>query len=84
MKSSILLKLRTPEFTLLKKARDLYFKKLKKRSTELLKQNVNPSLIAKITHYTKLDCILTYKREKEAERILNKTSKNDTKNRESG
>ncbi|MGC9115942.1 MAG: hypothetical protein ACP5HH_08115, partial [Fervidicoccaceae archaeon] len=43
-----------------------------------------PSLIAKITHYTKLDCILTYTREKEAERILNKTSKNDTKNRESG
>jgi|GEM_PF-2933655 len=38
----------------------------------LLKQNANPSIIAKITHHSKLDLILTYMQEKEAE----KTCKN--------
>jgi site-specific recombinase XerD len=38
--------------------------------THLLKQNVNPSIIAKITHHSKLDFILTYTQEKEAEKTL--------------
>jgi site-specific recombinase XerD len=38
--------------------------------THLLRQNVNPSIIAKITKHSRLDYILTYTQEKEAEEIL--------------
>jgi len=38
--------------------------------THLLRQNVNPSIIAKITKHSRLDLILTYTQEKEAEKIL--------------
>lgn len=38
--------------------------------TYLLKQNVNPAVIAKITKHSKLDYILTYTQAKQAEEIL--------------
>ncbi|MFH7902928.1 MAG: integrase [Candidatus Aenigmatarchaeota archaeon] len=38
--------------------------------TMLLRNGVNPSIIAKITKHSKLDFILTYTQQKEAERIL--------------
>jgi hypothetical protein len=40
--------------------------------THLLKLNFNPSIIAKITHPSKLDFILIYTQEKEAEKTLRK------------
>jgi integrase len=43
--------------------------------THLLKINVNPSIIAKITKHSKLDFILTYTQEKEAEKILRENVK---------
>jgi integrase len=43
--------------------------------THLLKANVNPSIIAKITKHSKLDFILTYTQEKEAEKILRENVK---------
>jgi site-specific recombinase XerD len=43
--------------------------------THLLKQNVNPSIIAKITHHSSLEHILTYTQEKEAEKILKENVK---------
>jgi integrase len=38
--------------------------------TQLLKRNINPSLIAKITHHSNLNYILTYTQQKEADKIL--------------
>jgi integrase len=43
--------------------------------THLLKENVNPSIIAKITKHSKLDFILTYTQEREAEKILRENVK---------
>jgi len=40
------------------------------RITHLLKQGVNPSIVAKITRHSKLDFILRYTQEKAAEEIL--------------
>ncbi|WP_428727638.1 hypothetical protein [Thermogladius sp.] len=38
--------------------------------TYLLRQGVNPSIVAKLTKHSKLDFILRYTQEKEAERVL--------------
>lgn len=38
--------------------------------THLLKHNVSPSIIAKITHHSKLDFILHYTQQKKAEELL--------------
>lgn len=38
--------------------------------TYLLKQGVNPTIVARVTGHTKLDFILHYTQAKEAERVL--------------
>ncbi|MGC9132637.1 MAG: tyrosine-type recombinase/integrase [Candidatus Micrarchaeia archaeon] len=43
--------------------------------TYLLKKGINPSIVAKITHHSNLNYILTYTQQKEAEKALREVNK---------